>query len=407
VTGLVAHAAQTAVESAMRCARPGLGGTAPPQAASLGAAILAARAAASVPQLADAAVVHLQLAMAARRGGTNNLFEGTAGTVSAALVADAMTGDSRLARIVVPGTAWLSERVHAIARRYRTRRERGEHGMPVKEYDAISGLAGLGRVLVLAHQRGYDHAESGVQVALEVLTDLLQPAEARLPGWWLPSQGRYHFGPDDPSGTARTGMAHGVAGPVAFLATALSAGYSVPGQVDALGTGAEWLSEWHPQDSLTWPIALTGDQLLARQRPTDAVIRRQWCIGAAGIARALHLAGRALQDPTLGRYGIAALTALSNTEPGGWGVRGSVLCCGYAGVLRTALCMLDDHSDDDLKAVADSAAQAVLAAALAETTLDADTDRMNLLYGTSGVALALYDYAHPGPTPWPALLLLT
>jgi hypothetical protein len=51
--------------------------------------------------------------------------------------------------------------------------------------------------------------------------------------------------------------------------------------------------------------------------------------------------------------------------------------------------------------------QAVLAAVPAERTLDADTGGMNLLYGASGVALALYDYALPGPTPWPALLLLT
>jgi hypothetical protein len=399
VTALAAQAAQVAVESATRCARPDRSGTVPAQVASPAAAILVARAAASLPELADAAVVHIRAAMAAQPRGTSNLYQGTAAMLSAALIAHAMTADSRLERLAAPGTAWLSEQVHAIERRHRDRRV---DGMPITEYDAISGLAGLGRMLLLARQCGYDKAESGLEAALEILSDLLQPDKTRFPGWWLPYQGRYHFGPDDPSGTARTGMAHGVAGPVAFLAIALSAGYSVPGQIDAIRSGAGWLWEWRRRDSLTWPTLLTGDQLIARQRPVDGGVQHQWCVGTSGIARALHLAGRALRDPDMAGWGISALTALSDTEPHDWGVQGSVLCCGYAGVLRTALCMMDDHPDARLAAVADIAAQAVLAT----WRSDSDTDGMNLLYGTSGVALALYDYAHRGPTPWPALLLL-
>ncbi|GGM55347.1 lanthionine synthetase LanC family protein [Dactylosporangium sucinum] len=302
--------------------------------ASPGLAILAARLSDG-----DAAVAHLLAAQAALPGRRSNLFEGTAGTVGAALVVRGTVEDPRLERVVAPGVGWLARQARDLARRCR----------PVPEvFDAVAGLAGLGRLLLLAREFGYDRAGPGLDAALRALTGVV-PVDA---------------------GQVRPGMAHGLAGPVALLAVALGAGVAVPGQRDALHAAAHRLAAW----------------------PAEG--RHQWCVGTAGIARAVQLAGRALADPVLTRVGTDALAAIAGQPADRWGVRDAMLCCGHAGVLRTAL-------SAGLPEVADAAAAAIVAGRRPES------GPASLLYGDAGVALALYDHAHPDqPATWPALLLV-
>ncbi|MET7403006.1 lanthionine synthetase LanC family protein [Dactylosporangium sp. NPDC005572] len=274
----------------------------------------------------EAAVGHVLAAQAALPGPRSNLFEGTAGTLAAALIVRSTVEDPRLERIVAPGVAWLARQARAAV-----------------EFDAIAGLAGLGRLLLLARDLGYERAGPGLEAALRALTGRLGP------------------------GIARPGMAHGLAGPVALLAIALDAGVAVPGQGEALHAAAARLAAW------------------------PAEPRHQWCVGTAGIARAVQLAGNALADPALTRAGTDSLSAIAATPPERWGVRDAMLCCGYAGVLRTAL-------SAGLPALADAAA-----AAIHDTWRPGDA---SLLYGDAGVALALHDHANPGPVTWPALLLV-
>src|SRR5262249_29959053 len=78
-------------------------------------------------------------------------------------------------------------------------------------YDAITGLAGTGRVLLAASQDGHRGAEHGLTTALETITAILARRKSTRPGWWLSAEGHPASADADASGMAATGLAHGVA----------------------------------------------------------------------------------------------------------------------------------------------------------------------------------------------------
>jgi hypothetical protein len=393
----------------------------PVQSSLLGAAVLVARAAEGRPAFADAARAYLDAAVARLPAPRNNLCAGTLGATATALVMHRMTGDARLVPTIRAGISWVSGRARGVAERYGAHRPAGPGGLRVGDYDAIGGMAALGRVLLMAQRDGHPGAEPGLLVALRMLTDLLTDRGGDLPGWWCDQQEVSPFAPADPSGAALTGAAHGVAGPLAFLAAALRRGAAVDGQRDAVRAGAGWLLHWrHPAGS-GWPVGVSGDRLrggAAADGP--APMLRQWCTGNAGIGRALHLAGLALADSTLATAGVDVLAGCGFPTPGP-NLAEPFLCHGAAGVLAAALAACRDSPDTRLAAVADTAAATVLAGWRPETPLGFPpvvigpagataeatvTDSGGMLYGAPGAALALYDYARGATSPWPALLML-
>ncbi|MGH3874271.1 MAG: thiopeptide-type bacteriocin biosynthesis protein [Pseudonocardiaceae bacterium] len=213
-----------------------------------------------------------------------------------------------------------------------------------------------------------------------------------------------------PSGTATTGMAHGIAGPVSLLATAHAAGWSVAGQRAAIQSAAHWLLRWRKDAAHSWAPSVTGDELDSDTPAATAGRRDAWCYGAPGIGRALILAGSVLADPQLLTVGEAAIASLADRAADLWDVEGPTLCHGYAGVLQSAI---TSHSD-----TGDSAATAVTEAFDPQLTFafrhlhnGLPSDAPGVLTGSAGVALALADHgqlpAPPVPTRWDALLLFS
>jgi hypothetical protein len=111
-------------------------------------------------------------------------------------------------------------------------------------------------------------------------------------------------------------MAHGIAGPLALLSIASSAGWEVDGQTAAIRAAAQWLLTWQTPGTTTWPPYITGRELDdGPPAPAPAAGRRDaWCYGAPGIGRALTLAGHALPDPHL----IEAPMGHRGTHPVPW-----------------------------------------------------------------------------------------
>src|SRR5262249_11149629 len=157
-------------------------------------------------------------------------------------------------------------------------------GTPWAVYDAIKGLAGIGRVLLAAHTAGQSRAEPGLTAALTTLTTMILTADDARPGWWLPATDHPPTVAVHPTGAATTGLAHGVSGPLALLAIAHRAGRAVPGQVDAIRVAADWLLTWH-NPVTSWPPYVSGDDLdaqpvsVTRARPRPGR-RDAWCYGA-------------------------------------------------------------------------------------------------------------------------------
>jgi hypothetical protein len=296
-------------------------------------------------------------------------------------------------------TAWLSARAAALARHHHQRAARAE-ATPWAVYDALKGLTGIGRVLLAAHNRGRRaDAEPGLHAALTALTHMILTPIGTRPGWWLPAALHPPTVRISPSGAATTGLAHGIAGPLALLATAHQTGHTVPGQRDAIHTAAQWFLTWQTPQRI-WPPHISGNDLDNGPRGATVPISGRttaWCYGTPGIAVALASAGHALELPALNGTATEAMNTLAARPPESWDTEGTALCHGSAGVLQCAL-RLSCHPLTDLAAHA--------------TLTGATTSRPHgFLTSRAGTALALADLSGLLPTSptdtWDCLILLS
>ncbi|MDH6709206.1 hypothetical protein P3T27_005952 [Kitasatospora sp. MAA19] len=287
-----------------------------------------------------------------------------------------------------------------------------DHGdLPVlAEFDTIRGLAGLGAVLLCLAPDG--DAIRRVLGYLVRLTEDVKHNGELLPGWWTASgpSGK----PDErfPGGHANTGVAHGIAGPLALLALALRHGVEVNGQREAIGTILAWLERW--RDHHTWPYWVTPAHLTGPTRRPMPPQRPSWCYGTAGVTRAQQLAALAIDDPRL-RHDAETALATALVDPKALAATTDLSAChGYAGLAHIAHRAATDASPRDaarLRSAAD-----LLLDTIHPPHTDPDEQARRLLTtagpafleGAAGTALTLLAPAI-GTTPatrWDACLLI-
>lgn len=218
----------------------------------------------------------------------------------------------------------------------------------VAEYDLVRGLTGIGVYLLHRHTDGEQLRD--LLTYFVRLTHLITLDGMTLPGWWA------RHGPTDrpsghwPGGHANLGMAHGIAGPLALLATALRHGITVPGHVEAIVRICAWLDRWQTGTgrSAWWPglLSIAEHRSGANRHPGPQ--RPSWCYGTPGIARAQQLAALALGDQA---RQLAAEQALAGclADPAQLAqLDGTGLCHGWAGLLQTTRRVAADATDPDL-----------------------------------------------------------
>jgi len=266
---------------------------------------------------------------------------------------------------------------------------------PLAEFDLIRGLAGLGSY----------HLRRGHPILIDILTYLVrltEPQSDGLPGWWTDLDPSGSPSPSYPDGHGNAGMSHGIAAPLALLATAHRHGFEVAGQHEAIDRICSWLdSHQRPgpggprwQGIVTQPPSGRAPApLLGRPRPS-------WCYGTPGIARAYQLAALATGDATRQHTAESALLACLQTpdeldqisEPG--------LCHGLAGLVVTTFRAASDATTHDLAATLPALVERLLAQL---PTPDGDPE---LFDGLAGAALALHTAATAPAAGWDATLLL-
>jgi hypothetical protein len=378
-----------------------------------GTALLHARLSAVDDRFATAAIEHWNRAAAHTRhscctaGGT---FAGAGAVAASLILGSAYLPDPHQHHHQCTAAArWLTARALAITDQAHERRQSGAPPASWAVYDVISGLAGIGRILMIAIDQGHRHAHAGLDAALRTLTTMINTRSGRRPGWWLPAEAHPAPTAVHPSGAAATGIAHGIAGPLALLATAHTAGYRVPGQDQAIRTAADWLLRWREPTTDTWPPHITGDEL---DHYTAAPIpgrRDAWCYGAPGISSALRQAARALADDGYWATADHAMRTLTARYPRNWDVEGPTLCHGHAGILQTSCGHphLAEHAATHIIADSDPRHRYFIQHSERGTT----HDYPGLLTGAAGAALALADYARlPTTAPtarWDCILLLS
>ncbi|MFJ7913143.1 lanthionine synthetase C family protein [Kitasatospora sp. NPDC096204] len=292
----------------------------------------------------------------------------------------------------------------------KARAERGD--LPqLAEFDTIRGLAGFGSILLRRAPDG--EAARRVLTCMVRLTDEVKHEGQVLPGWWTLAGPSGKRDERFPGGHANSGLAHGIAGPLALLALALRRGVEVDGQREAIRTILVWLERW--RDGHAWPYWITPADLTGPDRRPLPPQRPSWCYGTAGIARAQQLAALALDDPHL-RHDAESALAAALIDPKALAATTDLSAChGYTGLAHIAHRALADASPRNAGRLRSAAAL------LLDTThpphADPDEQARHVLAtagpafleGAAGTALALLALA-TGAAPatrWDACLLIS
>ena len=318
-------------------------------------------------------------------------------------------GGTRYRKLLAALDQKLLPRLNSFAQFLSAQRE----GVAVGHYDVVSGLAGIGAYLLC--RREDPRVTSVIEAVLRALVNLTGE-EAGLPYWHTP----WHLLPDEdwkatcPDGYMNCGLAHGIPGPLALLALALSCGCKVPGIEAAIERSANWLLGHRVDDEwgVNWPVVVpVGSSIAGSLQPS----RTAWCYGIPGIARALWLAGEVLDSSTYRDMAVAALKGVYRRPLSVRSIDSPTFCHGIAGLLQVTLRFAHDTGEP----LFGEEANALLAQLL--SLYDPDTllgyrdqyaaghlmDQAALLNGVAGIILALLAASTTAVPTWDRFFLLS
>ncbi len=302
---------------------------------------------------------------------------------------------------------------------------RQRNGVNVGDFDAISGLSGVGAYLLC--RRGRPLAMNALEAVMKALVNLLE--EDGVPRWHTPSSLLY----DDesrqtyPDGNLNCGLAHGVPGIIAFLALCLREGLSTAGLPQALERTADWICQNRADDpwGMNWPNAIsleqaetTAGRMLWVGSAASAPYgpgRSAWCYGSPGIARALWLAGDALDCSRYRNLAISAMEAVFRRPVEVRGIPSPTFCHGISGLLEITLRFANDTGVALFAEESCRLTEQLLGLYSPDFLLgfrnievaDREVDQPGLLDGAPGVALALLAAAGEVEPSWDRLFLLS
>ncbi len=221
-------------------------------------------------------------------------------------------------------------------------------GHPRSDFDAEGGLSGVGTYLLQRIDQPGGRA-AATRVAQLLIGDALDPAT---PPPWAKVGDAVHgfFRTRFPHGFVDCGLAHGVAGPLAFLARARALGVQAEGLDAATRHLITWLDAHRRDDAYgpRWPVGVSLDTTGhvagfddSGEPPPDA-----WCYGTPGVARALWLAGTATDDGTACERAADAMLAVYPRWADCRHVIAPGLCHGLAGLLQITMRFHHDTGDE-------------------------------------------------------------
>lgn len=306
-----------------------------------------------------------------------------------------------------------------------TERVRASNELSVGDFDVISGLSGIGAYLLC--RRGEPAIEFALANTVDALTALVTRDESP-PPWHTPAHLLY----DDiarqsyPHGNLNCGLAHGVPGVLAFLSLVRLSDLPFERLDEAIRTSADWLvanrldDEW----GVNWPTAvhLEAMQTAAgpRLRQGDSSVvpggpsRTAWCYGSPGVARALWLAGHALDRSDYRDLAISAMEAVFGRPIPARMIDSPTFCHGVAGLLaislrfasETRLPMFVEESQKLCLQLLDAFRSDSLLGFRNIEFRNNQTDQPGLLDGAAGVAIVLLVASTGVEHTWDRVFLL-
>jgi hypothetical protein len=301
-----------------------------------------------------------------------------------------------------------------------------QDGVTVGDFDAISGLSGVGAYLLCRtdSRRAYGALAS----ILESLVGMILDGED-LPKWHSPAHLLWDEGMKKvyPYGNLNCGLAHGIPGPLALLSLAVRAGVRVPRLEAAIISTARWLNENRVDDDwgINWSTAVpletchtAGEGALrpgSALAAPDGASRCAWCYGSPGVARALWLAGDALDCDDYRDLSIAAMEAVFRRPISVRRIDSPTFCHGVAGLLSITMRFANSTGKAIFFEQSHALVQQLLDRYRPESMLgfrnlevtDREIDQPGLLDGAPGIALALLAAVTDVEPTWDRLFLLS
>ncbi|HEY1322612.1 MAG TPA: lanthionine synthetase C family protein [Streptosporangiaceae bacterium] len=327
-------------------------------------------------QAAEAALTHLEVAADAVVTSTlsSSLYSGFVGVAWAVELVDRLLGSG--------GEGASGDIDDALARLLR----RYPQDAP---YDLTSGLTGLGVYALTCWPR-----LGAVQCALEVVEQLARRARHDRDGIFWVSPQRH-----DLPGRVDLGVAHGIAGVIAFLARAHRLGLARQAARPLLDGAVSWLLA-HLVDT---PAGPTVPYLVA-EGVAPAPARSAWCHGDPGLAIALLLAARDVAEPAWAAVATGLAVRAAVRPPYQSGVADAGLCHGSAGLAHLFNRL---HQMTAEPVLADAARFWIERTLELCGTAGPAYSGTGLLEGAAGVALAMEAASTTAEPVWDQMLLVS
>ncbi len=305
-------------------------------------------------------------------------------------------------------------------------RARNSDTVPVNDFDIISGLSGIGAYLLCRRE------ERPCAPALSAIVDGLISLVTRdvIPAaWYTPASLLF----DDstrasyPSGNLNCGLAHGIPGVLALLSLVKLSGLPFETLDRAIVTIGDWLATHRLDDEWgeNWPAVVPleaverdGETALAEidlQQAPCTPSRAAWCYGSPGVARALWLAGRAVDREDYCALAVSAMQAVFRRPIPARMIDSPTFCHGVAGLLAITMRFANDTGSAPFQGECCKLTGQILEAFQPGSLLglrnleygNNETDEPGFLDGASGVAAVLLAAATGIEPTWDRVFLLS
>lgn len=295
-------------------------------------------------------------------------------------------------------------------------------------YDAIMGLSGNLAYLLLFK----DNSEivENINAIIDVLVLMTKDIEVygkAVPGWYttrdnhfLEEERKYYI-----NGSFNYGLSHGVSGILAVLSMALIEGFERDGQREAVEKILSELTKKTSVDEkgyIYWPGRVSFEDYI-KGECSGSRERESWCYGTPGIARAIFLGGKAINDCDSMRLAIDAFEKICSMDEKDFMLISPIICHGYSGVLASIHAMYSDTGNAmfdigrkkmfhlTLKCFDDNFKYGFCDFEINKNTGDGEykimcKDDVGLIEGATGVVLSLLLLIKPSKTKWLKHLLL-
>ncbi|MDC7784001.1 lanthionine synthetase C family protein, partial [Priestia megaterium] len=283
-------------------------------------------------------------------------------------------------------------------------------------YDVMSGITGLGVYFLTKPNYFYNEL-------LEILNCLIELSKPimvkgfKVPGWYVPPEYQFNdeYRKHYPNGNFNCGLAHGIAGPLAFLSFCLEKEIIVKGQKEAITYMTEWLINKRRESNreMAWPSIISFEQETEDKKNKHEILRNGWCYGLPGVSFALYVAGKALNFRELTKESISSYKSLKNSYITNL-PNTSGFCHGIAGNIHMLDNMIKNEKEElgELYGEINTLSQLLINSYSRNLPFgfvdvaEGSLHKPGLLEGSAGICLSILSLIHDNKLEWDKMFLM-